>query len=128
MPRRPTYAEIANDWSLWRQFVDRHATRAHFESLALAARIAVLVKGYGPELAGHCAYVTDGTGRFLLQVPARNAVGFSLTDGWKFWPGGLGSGMTAWWVVAPDQVPQTVRATLDAVAVDHANAGPPGRA
>jgi hypothetical protein len=63
-------------------------------------------------MTAETSFVTDGE-RFLVQIPAENEFGFSLADDDQTWPGGLGSGMTSWQCVDPDEVPQADRERLE---------------
>jgi acyl-CoA thioesterase-1 len=58
------------------------------------------------------AYVADGSGRYLVRLPADNRWGFVLADGNQTWPGGFGSGLHRWHPVPPDQVPASERDRL----------------
>ena len=51
MSRTHTYAEIANNWTLWREYVDLDAamTIEEFDAMSIADRIAAQVEAFGPE-------------------------------------------------------------------------------
>ena len=46
-----TYAEIANDYSLWEEFVDisGFTSRAEFNAMTEAEKVAFIEKCFGPE-------------------------------------------------------------------------------
>jgi hypothetical protein len=48
---KATYAEIANNWALWNEFVNTDATmsRDEFDSLTTEQKVALQVKAFGPE-------------------------------------------------------------------------------
>lgn len=108
-----TYAEIATDWSLWSRHVDPYMSREHFDALSLEERILIQLVAFGPEQSAARAFVTDGSGRYLVKRPADNPMGFVLADGFNVWPGGLGSGMSNWRTVPPDDVPPSVRRRME---------------
>jgi len=62
-------------------------------------------------------YVTDGTGRYLVQVPdATSRWGFYLADSDQSWAGGLGAwkdGRRRWSACLPADVPLHVRRDLE---------------
>ena len=47
----PTYTQIANNWTLWREYVDTNAvmTVEEFEVMSLADRLALHTETFGPE-------------------------------------------------------------------------------
>lgn len=51
MSRTHTYAEIANNWTLWREYVDLDAamTIEEFDAMSTADRIAAQVEAFGSE-------------------------------------------------------------------------------
>ena len=51
MSRTHTYAEIANSWTLWREYVDLDAamTIEEFDAMNTADRIAAQIEAFGPE-------------------------------------------------------------------------------
>ena len=50
---KPTYAEIANNWSLWQEYVDPNGDggKDEFEGLIFEERIKLQVEIWGPEEA-----------------------------------------------------------------------------
>jgi hypothetical protein len=46
-----TYTEIANDWSLWNEFVNTDAamSRDEFDTLTIEQKVALQVEAFGPE-------------------------------------------------------------------------------
>lgn len=46
-----TYAEIANDWNLWNEYVNTDATmsREEFDALTTEQKVALQVEAFGPE-------------------------------------------------------------------------------
>lgn len=113
MRQRRTYAEIAADWSLWVRYVDPYMSREHFEALPFEERIVIQLVAFGPEQSATRGFVTDGSGRYLVKRPADDPTGFVLADEFEVWPGGLGSGMSNWRSVAPDDVPPNVRRRME---------------
>lgn len=64
------------------------------------------------EAVAEC-YVTDGHGRYLIQLPDPDSQwGFSLEDDDQSWDGGIGSGCQAWTAVPAAEVPTAVRERL----------------
>lgn len=53
MKTQRTYAEIANNFRLWQEFVDTGATmtEAEFDALTLDQKVAMQVDAFGPEIA-----------------------------------------------------------------------------
>jgi hypothetical protein len=51
MSKHHTYAAIANDFGLWREFVDPGATftREEFDALTTDEKVAIQVDAFGPE-------------------------------------------------------------------------------
>lgn len=65
-------------------------------------------------------YVTDGSGRYLVQVPdPTSRWGFFLADADQSWDGGFGSGFRSWHLVPEDQVPPKVRRALGWILSDY---------
>jgi hypothetical protein len=48
---KPTYQEIASDYTLWQEHADPHgvSTEQKFEAMSLDERIATLIEMFGPE-------------------------------------------------------------------------------
>jgi len=51
MSNEPTYAQIANDWDLWAEYVDPAATmtQAEFDALTISEKVALQTDCFGPE-------------------------------------------------------------------------------
>lgn len=51
MARAHTYAEIANSFELWQEFVDPYGTtsRGEFDAMSHADRVAAQAEAFGPE-------------------------------------------------------------------------------
>jgi hypothetical protein len=51
MSNAHTYEQIANDWHLWQEYVDQHATmtRDEFDGLTIEQKISIQVEAFGPE-------------------------------------------------------------------------------
>jgi hypothetical protein len=47
----PTYAECANSWSLWQEYVDPNATmtETEFDAMTIEDRMSMMVECFGPE-------------------------------------------------------------------------------
>ena len=47
-----TYAEIANNWNLWIEYVDQDGTmtREEFDAMTADQKIALQVEAFGPEV------------------------------------------------------------------------------
>lgn len=58
------------------------------------------------------SFVTDGSGRYLVQLPADNEHGFVLADDDQTWAGGLGSGWSEWTTAERADVPADVEERL----------------
>jgi len=63
-------------------------------------------------------FVTDGSGRFLIQKPADNEWGFSLFSDDQSWPGGFDSGFLNWYFVSPERVPKETHEELGWILAD----------
>jgi hypothetical protein len=52
MSQQHTYAEIANDWTLWNEFVNTDAAmdRGEFDSLTTEQKVTLQVEAFGPEV------------------------------------------------------------------------------
>jgi len=52
MSKQHSYAEIAQDFSLWGEYVDRDATmtEAEFDALSVEQKIALQVEAFGEEI------------------------------------------------------------------------------
>lgn len=55
--KKYTYAQIANDFCLWGEYVDTSGidTREKFEAMTESEKIAIQVKCFGPESAAESA-------------------------------------------------------------------------
>jgi hypothetical protein len=51
MSQQHTYAEIANNWALWNEFVntDGTMTREEFEAMSEADKVSLQVEAFGAE-------------------------------------------------------------------------------
>lgn len=51
MSQQHTYAEIANDWALWNEFMNTDATmtREEFDSMSTAEKVGLQVDAFGAE-------------------------------------------------------------------------------
>ena len=56
MSNEPTYAQIANNWDLWDEYVDPAATmtEAGFDALTISEKVAIQTDCFGAEACPEC--------------------------------------------------------------------------